>query len=336
MTRTRSGSTVGAAPQLPPSEDEGTSKVAETESVRQAQGKGVGFTPVIGKMKGKYLCRGGAKGCGLSISDKEDSIMCDACDHWFHPGCQDLSVEAFQALSKYDFMWFCLECQPRLRSMIELGKNIESRVEKAELNILRAITEVMPKADVDIGKRLDERISKMEKTVVGHLKDQQLVVESSLKEQKEAVKNMPKYTTDLKNSAQELKKFVQAKEDQESRGNNVVIHNIPESTSANSEDRKNYDYASFQNIVTALCGEGSKMDVDRVVRLGKKPEPVENSQGTTTRPRLMLVKLCEKECVETLIKKRQTERCRLCQHIHNKRSPSRGKGKTKTTETGAG
>ena len=312
MTRTRSGPTAETAPQLPRDENDGASKGDDNQSVRQGsvgkvQGKRAGFTPVTGKTKGKYLCRGGANVCGLSISDKEDSIMCDACDHWFHPRCQDLSIEAFQALSEYDLMWFCLDCRPRLRSLVELGKSIESRMEKAEQNILRAIADVQAqKADVEVSKQLSEKISNMEKTVVGHLKDQQSLVENSLKEQNEAVKSMPKYTSDLKNSALELKKFVQAKDDRENRGNNVIIHNIPESSSANPEDRQDYDHACFQNIVTALCGESLKMKVDRVVRLGKKPEHVENSRDTTPRPRLMLIKLQEKECVEVLIKKRLT------------------------------
>lgn len=161
---------------------------------------------------------------------------------------------------------------------------------------------MVPKTDID--KQLEEKITNMEKSVVGQIKEQQSIVEASLKEQKEVAKIMPKYTTELKNSAHELKKFVQAKEDRESRENNVLLHNIPESESTNPEERKKYDHASFQNVVAALCGEDAQIEIDRVVRLGKKPEPSENPQATAPKPRLMLIKMKQKECVDMLIKKR--------------------------------
>lgn len=131
MPRTRLGSAAAQTTQDEENEDDDKNKDTGGETGTR-QGKKIGFTPVTGKVKGKYLCRGGANVCGLPLSDKEDCIMCDACDNWFHPGCQGLSIEAFGALSKYDFMWLCLECRPRLRSMIDLGKTIESRVEHAE------------------------------------------------------------------------------------------------------------------------------------------------------------------------------------------------------------
>ena len=47
--------------------------------------------------KKDLICKGGAEVCGLSIS-MTDCIRCDGCMQWFHPKCQEISVEAFSAI----------------------------------------------------------------------------------------------------------------------------------------------------------------------------------------------------------------------------------------------
>ena len=273
------------------SEGEGTD--SETEENQETRGKKMGFTPVSGKSKRKYVCKGGDKTCGQILTKSDESIKCDTCDNWFHPKCQDLEIEAFDAIAKFNLFWVCHECKPKMRSMVEAAKSFETKVEQVERNLIRAISEVVPKTD--------EKISSMEKSVVNQLKEKLCVVESSLSEQKDVVKSLPKYTTDLKNSAKELKKFVQDKDEQQNRAQNVIIHNIPECESASPDERKEYNEASFQNIVGALYGEDETMEIERVFRLGKKAD---STNSETARPRLMLVKLRKKECVDLLMKKR--------------------------------
>ena len=86
------------------SENERENEVTDDESSLTVGG----WSPAGKSRKYRYTCKGGQKVCGLTITSKEDCIMCDGCKSWFHPKCQGLSVEAFRALSKYDFLWLCI------------------------------------------------------------------------------------------------------------------------------------------------------------------------------------------------------------------------------------
>ena len=132
-----------------------------------------------------------------------------------------------------------------------------------------------------------------------HMKEQQVEVEKTLTAHKEAVQSMPKIQTEMKRSAQELKRIVETKEDRDVREVNIIIHNIPESQSDEPTLRQKYDSDSFQNITHALLGEDVNIKTEKIYRLGKKKEDDSNSK-----PRLMLVRLKKKEDVEVLMRKR--------------------------------
>ena len=75
-------------------ESERENDTTEDESTVTTQG----WSPAGKSRKSRYVCKGGQKVCGMKITGKEDSIMCDACKDWFHPKCQGLSVDAFRDL----------------------------------------------------------------------------------------------------------------------------------------------------------------------------------------------------------------------------------------------
>ena len=278
----------------------GAASEAETSDQR-AEGSGEGGSwKIAGKSKAcKYLCKGGEKDCGLALTEREDSIMCDMCKCWFHPKCQGLSIDAFRAHAKYDFIWLCIECKPRFAEMADVNRHIVSRIDQAEKNILSALKD--KEHNEGHGGKIESKILGMEKMVVEQMKEQQNRTEVALKAQNEVVREMPKYSEVLQKSVHELKEIVKTKEDKEYREKNIMIHNIPECQSTNAEERKNYDLATFHNIVSALFedSEATDMEVVNVVRLGRKPEHAEKAK-----PRLMMVKLKHKEGVNKLIKRR--------------------------------
>ena len=149
---------------------------------------------------------------------------------------------------------------------------------------------------------LENKINSMEKAVIGKIREQHVEVEKTLKAHDDVVQSIPKLQDEIKKSTRELKKIVEKKEEKESRELNIIIHNIPESRSQEPADRKKYDTNSFRNIVHALFGEDTSMEVEKVYRLGKKIETTE--EGGDTKPRLMLVRLKKKEEVDALLKKR--------------------------------
>ena len=92
-----------------------------------------GWSPAKGgSRKSRFICRGGQKACGVSFSSKDDNIMCDSCKELFCPKCQGFSVNAFWALSKYDFLWLCMHCKSKLVALLEVVKGLELCIEKAE------------------------------------------------------------------------------------------------------------------------------------------------------------------------------------------------------------
>ena len=256
------------------------------------------WIPATGKGKKKNTCKGGPKVCGLPLAGK-DCIRCDGCKQWYHPKCQDLSMEAFAAISKYEFLWLCLECKPHLMTMLETGKKVSERVSEAENKIMTALNELT--SDGSFKKQIDSRIAMIEKSFV-ELKEQQSRVETSIKEQKEAVQEMPKVTQDLRSSASQLKKIVESR-DKEDRETNVILHNIPESKSEDNEVRKKYDVDSLYNVASALLGDTTGVEVQQVIRLGKRPE-AQGDASPEPRARLLLVKLKNKSMVNNLIKRR--------------------------------
>ena len=265
-----------------------------------------GWSPSGKNKKSRYTCKGGFKQCGLKISPKEDSIMCDGCNAWFHPKCQALSNEKFKALSKFDFLWLCMDCKPKLMLMVNFKKDIEACIENTGKTILQALTDVKPKKDLE--KEIEKKIVNMELKVVNQIKEQQVQVETSLQEQTKAVQatvqTLPKYTAELKSSAQDLKRMVENKAETEFREKNVLLHNIAESSSDNSEERKEHDLNIFQRVVTSLVGNQENMEVEKIFRLGKKPEQPGNQNAPAPKPRLMLIKLKNKEHVNMLMKRR--------------------------------
>lgn len=260
-----------------------------------------GWSPAKGgSRKSRYICRGGQKVCGVSISSKDDSIMCDSCKEWFHPKCQGLSVDAFRALSKYDFLWLCIHCKPKFAALLEVGKGLELCIEKAEKRITDAIKESKTKNEFHV--QLKEKIHRMEKSV-DQIKEQQAKIELTVTEQRKVVETVPRYSEELRNSAQQIQKIVD-QQGKDSRQNNIILHNIPESSSQDPMVRKQHDSEVFEKVVEALLGKNAKVEITQVFRLGKKQSSGE--QGTTSggKPRLMMLKLKEKEQVDNLIKRR--------------------------------
>ena len=255
---------------------------------------------IAGKSKrAKVICKGGLQSCGQRFADNEQFIMCDMCRDCFHPKCQGVSDDAAGAHKEYDLIWLCTGCKPKFLEAVDVGKKMSARIDQVEKNILTAIKD--NNLNKEIGQVFESKIQQMEKTVVEQIKEQHAKTDEKLKEQKEVVQSVPRFSEELKKSAHELKEIMKKKDDKEMRGKNVLLHNIPECQAKHPEERKEYDLASFRNVATALLGEAEadNIEVVNIIRLGKKQEGV-----GVPKPRLMLIKLKNMENVNKLMKKR--------------------------------
>ena len=114
------------------------------------------------KAKQTYACNGGKYPCGKTLDESENSIMCDGCEMWFHPSCQNISDDAFWARDEYDLCFLCCKCRPKVKSLgrAETESVIISSIEESEKRILQAINE----KSVDGGSKakLDQKLDLLE------------------------------------------------------------------------------------------------------------------------------------------------------------------------------
>ena len=280
-TRTRATS-VSTAPTVPErgvasggsGERPGDDGKADREDKDGGNRKGTGKSqkPRTLPKKGA-TCKGGPQrlGCDLKLqpTDIELFIECDMCKSCYHPQCQGLSDDAYNAHSEHNFIWLCTECEPKFFEAVDIGRRIEARIDKVEKNILSAVKGNKP--NEEIGQMFENKMQSMEKSVVDQIKEQHAKTEQKLKEQEEAVQAVPRVSEELRNSAHEIKEIMRRKDDKDMREKNVLLHNIPECGSQNPEERKDYDLASFQNVVSALFNraEADDMEVVNVIRWEK-------------------------------------------------------------------
>ena len=221
--------------------------------------------------KVRFICKGGDEPCDKVISGKEKSIQCEACLEWYHPKCQDLSVEAFTAISTFQLLWICIDCRSRLSEILNMGKRVEVCIEKAEKRISKAVAE-NKKAAEEVEKKVQGQLKKMEEQVAKQ----------------------------LDSTSEDLKKVVKSKDELTERGNNLIIHGLQESVNNDAVQRMGDDKEKVMEIAKAVCGENVKLKIKGIIRLrGKQPQPDE-----VGKPRLMLVKFESKEDADKLFLER--------------------------------
>ena len=166
---------------------------------------------------------------------------------------------------------------------------IEKQLESAEKKIIQAVQESREHNSCE--RKLGCKIDDMETKLCKEIGDRQRQLEASLRAQGD--------------KTQDLKKLVENKQDKEAREKNIILHNIVECTADNAEERVEHDKAVFAKVVSALVGNQENVEVDKIFRLGKRPEGGSGSPSDRdSKPRLLLVRLKDKEPVDALIKRR--------------------------------
>ena len=288
--------------------DQQTSKVpdhaSETESDNsdeEAGETGHKWTPAKTRGK-KILCQGGEKACGLEVTKDTENVMCEGCGNFYHIECQEISMGAYRAWSRYrDVMtWLCLKCKPKLEWLMT-SKRLEERIEVAEKKIL----EVMEKME----KSTDEKRRDMERTMAKKMMEQKEaisenseVLQKVAKEQKgmeqdftKVAKSIDEQQQVIKENTSEMKKATQNK-DMEARAMNIIVHNIEESNEETAEKRKEHDYKKFTKIAAALGAE--ELQVENIIRLNRKQD------SGSKKTRLMLVKMKKADDADLLFRRR--------------------------------
>ena len=225
--------------------------------------------------KVRFVCTGGEEPCDKVIGAKEKSIQCEACLEWYHPKCQKLTTEAFNAINDLDLPWLCKTCRDRLRDLLNTTRRMEECIDRAVKQITQTVMDSKKEAALEVEAKVEDQFTKIEQQM----------------------------TKQLNSTSESLKKVVQEQEKDSMRGNNLIIHGLKESQKKEPAERREDDLKSVVEIAEILCGTDTSRKVAEVVRLRKKQE---NNDGMTdvNKPGLVLVKFEGKEDASKLYQER--------------------------------
>ena len=281
------------------------------------------------------ICMGapGAK-CGLPVGDDDEGVECDMCHRWYHSTCQGVTSGAYKALQEHPeiliLAWICKECKTKIKEDKNKKKENEKLEEKIDAlmdivkdqtRIIRKSTEEHEEVLRELGElqgrnfntlheqneAINSRIERMTGSSTGEKKETEKTYADVAKKTCEQIISTLGAKLDVLPKvdmiAEDIKKVIKTRES-EDRATNILVHNVPESRSEKTEVRKEEDLKKFKEIAEALGV--SNIEVKSDVRLRRHTETTGNSQSEVqgNKPRIMMLKLCSKEEVDTLYRRR--------------------------------
>ena len=136
------------------------------------------------KKQTKSLCN--SLPCNKPGDGEDPSIMCDACEKWYHSECQNVSPQAFEAIGRHDLFWLCLPCKKKVKEMTQMERRLEEKIKETEKNIIKAVEaqSVVKKME----DHIEGKIKTMEKEVMAVLGQQEEIVKEAKKTYSEIAK----------------------------------------------------------------------------------------------------------------------------------------------------
>ena len=144
------------------------------------------------------------------------------------------------------------------------------------------------RVDDNCQKRIESRINSMETKLSSEIREKQEQIKESLNKQGD--------------STEGIKRLVEAKFEKEKRQQNIILHNIQESTADDMEGGVAHDMSVFTKVVSSLLGD-QEVVVEKIFRLGKRTES-RSAGGDQPKSRLLMVRVKNQEHVDALIKRR--------------------------------
>ena len=277
---------------------------------------GTGRKPSLkGKPKGNkdndielHPCGLCSKACLDEFENKEDdSINCDNCNKWFHRKCVDiLSDSEWELLTGHNpsILFKCRVCVgekgDRNREIKELkqqmtnfkndfnamlGENNKKLVLEFEKNFMPRVDEFVKEKfkaySMELEKKYEDKFKQLENEIK---QNKEKVLQN---EQKPSQANLEKMIEDVKKSEveiekrieNELKVYLNKKEDKENRKNNIIIMRLEENTGDSEEERTNKDRIEIKKLLNVTNPE-LEAELENAIpkktslRLGRKKEGI--------------------------------------------------------------
>ena len=191
------------------------------------------------------------KMCNQSVTHKQKALLCGVCKFWVHLHCCNVTPEQYKFLesdSNDEFDWSCKKCkEQRLISFPTEGTAIEHNIRMDDMQHLLKV--VMQQNELIL--RLLQNENRLEERIKTH-------VTEALDAQKEKV----------------------------DRKDNLIVFNVPESTSKNETACKDHDDSELVNILRHVDPDFDfdKVQKDGVMRLGNKRVPSAANPSPKPRP----------------------------------------------------
>lgn len=179
--------------------------------------------------------------CRKDFADDKSCFKCDGCMRLLHITCANVTSTEVRCLElstkSRKLKFFCDECESSFLQVPTLIKLIEDL--RSEVRDLKTSYEDNLKAKDQEVEELRKELKKME------------------------IQNNSKLPPE--------DWFIEIR-DRMSKANNLMIYNVPESSSKNIQDRIEHDSSHLTEILTTLEKNNSASDVVKLVRVGK-PDP---------------------------------------------------------------
>ena len=198
--------------------------------------------------------------CNVTVKKKDKAFQCYICNLWHHIGCEGITDEEYESLSKSKrFIGLCDKCisTPRPPSSLQSDqsqalnelKDMMAQVLKSMNNITERIANMEKsmegKANIDVVKGLDERLKKLESK-----QDQVEQLESTGKDQVQA-RIIEMINVKAKEQQEEA-------EDRARRSKNLLIFGLDEPKKEDKDERKAEETGTVQNIMKEIKFEDCK------------------------------------------------------------------------------
>ena len=261
-----------------------------------ASKKGKGTSSKKESKEGEELC----KVCQLTNGEDERWVQCDICEGWNHVSCAGLDEKEYEVLRKggRKVKWLCNECDlPNVIEMLKMFKDFKAKNEQIEkdLSIIKVeVTNVAKKLNDEIGvvnKKLadnklkidkhidclrDDMVKLVEKKIAEKMKETDDTLVKTVKTKVEDhLQTVTNNIADVSKSLVDVKRDVDEQKEREQRAANIIMYNVPESSSEQPQDRNKDDQQFCLNTVSkVLKVKINAADMKRMVTLGKRVDSV--------------------------------------------------------------
>ena len=243
--------------------------------------------------KGSDMC----KGCKIKVKRNDEGLKCDECDGWYHVSCENINKELYKVLKEYEeLLWLCSSCESTRKNkkslkmeLEETNKKLKDMEEKMETFRTEVINEVAVKLRsewiVEVGRLRTDVVEEVNKVreKVNEISQGMNMNDNGNSQRPTGAEQVVLTVAEVQSKV--LEELEEA-EEKKRRANNLVIYNVPESDRDKAEERVEVDETWCLGVFSDCLGvRVEKDDVERVIRLGKRPE------GGQNRPRPVLLKL---------------------------------------------